>query len=107
MGAKHFTMVGLTNSDESSNLRNVQCTSIMLRHWAFNSILNNVITYSLRHEAAPISLFWAPNRLNELVAVHFEFPFILSGQSLCVLKSLYTGGDPEQGIWHCFNLTRV
>ena len=40
MGVKHFTMVGLTNSDESSNLRNVQCTCIMLRHWAFNSILN-------------------------------------------------------------------
>jgi len=27
-------------------------------------------------EAAPRSLFWAPNRLNELPEVRFEFPFI-------------------------------
>ena len=37
----------------------------------------------------------------------FEFPFILigkltmallKGQSWCILKSWYTGGDPEQGL---------
>ena len=32
-------------------------------------------------EAAPISLFWAPNGLNELPEVHFQFPFNLIGKS--------------------------
>ena len=41
----------------------------------------------------------------------FEFPFnligksttaFLTGQSWHVLKSLYSGGDPDQGFWHCF-----
>ena len=31
-------------------------------------------------EAAPICLFWAPNELNELPAVRFEFPFNLIGK---------------------------
>ena len=26
----------------------------------------------------------------------------LTGQSWHVLKSLYSGGDPDQGFWHCF-----
>ena len=32
-------------------------------------------------EAAPISLFWASNGLNELPEVSFEFPFTLIGKS--------------------------
>ena len=62
-------------------------------------------------EAAPRSLFWDPNGLNKFLEVCFEFPFILigkstmtfsTGQSWCVLKSWYTGGDPEQGFQCCF-----
>ena len=62
-------------------------------------------------EAVPSSLFWAPNGLNELPEVRFEFPFILigkstmaflTGQSWRVLKSWYTGGGPEQGFRRCF-----
>ena len=57
------------------------------------------------------SLFLSPNELNKLLEVHFEFPFILivkstvsflTGQSLQVIKSWYTGGTPEQGFWCCF-----
>ena len=57
-------------------------------------------------EAAPRSLFCAPNGLKELPEMCFEFPFILigkctkaflTGQSWHVLKSWYTAGDPEQG----------
>ena len=32
-------------------------------------------------KAAPRSLFWASNGLNELLEVGFEFPFILIGKS--------------------------
>ena len=51
-------------------------------------------------EAAPISLFWAASRLNELLEMYFQFPFILigkstmaflTGQSCCILKCWYTG----------------
>ena len=61
----------------------------------------NLTTVSNVCEAAPISLFWAPDALNELPEVRFEFPFILigkstiafwTGQSWRVLKSWYTGG---------------
>ena len=31
-------------------------------------------------EAAPMSLFWAPNGLNELPEMRFEFPFKLIGE---------------------------
>ena len=57
-------------------------------------------------EASLISLFWAPNGLNEISEARFEFPFIFFGKSTMtflkapswgVLKSWYTGGDPEQG----------
>ena len=67
-------------------------------------------------EAAPISMFWAPNGLNELPEVRVEFPFILigksamasiTGQSWHVLKSGYTGGDPEQGCFADGLITRV
>ena len=58
-------------------------------------------------KAAPISLFWAPNRLKELPEVSFQFPFdlilanwkglFLTGQSWRVLKPWYTSGSTEQG----------
>ena len=41
----------------------------------------NLTTVSNVCEAAPISLFWAANALNELPEVRFEFPFILIGKS--------------------------
>ena len=52
-------------------------------------------------QAVPISLFWAPNGLNELPELRFEFHFNLIGkstmafltdQSWRVFKSWYTGG---------------
>ena len=57
-------------------------------------------------EEIPRSLFWARNKLNELPEECFEFSFaligkstmaFLTGQSWSVLKSWYTGGDPQQG----------
>ena len=71
----------------------------------------NLTLVSNVFEAAPISLFWAPDGLNKLPEVCFEFPFnmigkstmaFLTGQSWRVLKSWYTGGDPEQGFPGCF-----
>ena len=62
-------------------------------------------------EAAPRSLFWAPNGLDKKPEMRFEVPFILigkstmaflTGQSWRVLKSWYTGGGPEQGPGRCF-----
>ena len=60
-------------------------------------------------------IFWAPNRLDELLEVRFKFPFMLigkltmaflTGQSLstytCILKSSYTGWCLEQGFQRCF-----
>ena len=41
---------------------------------------HNLALLSNTYEAAPISLFWAPNGVNELPEVRFEFPFILIGQ---------------------------
>ena len=61
-------------------------------------LMNNVC------EEEPISMFWAPNELNDLKEERFEFPFILIGtstmefligQSWRVVKSWYTGGGPE------------
>ena len=61
--------------------------------------------------AAPISLFWTSNRLNELPEMLFRFPFNLIGkstmafltvQSWRVLKSWSTGGGPEQGFRRWF-----
>ena len=71
----------------------------------------NLTTVSNVCEAAPISLFWVPNALNELPEVRFEFPFKLigksttafsTGQSWRVLKSWYTGGGKEQGFRRYF-----
>ena len=51
-------------------------------------------------EEEPISMFWAPDGLNELKEQRFEFPFILIGkstmelligQSWRVVKPWYTG----------------
>ena len=62
-------------------------------------------------KAAPISLFWVLNGLNELWEMCSEFPFnlignltmaVLTGQSFCILKSQYTGEGPEQGFQCCF-----
>ena len=76
----------------------------------YNNILRhrrNLTSVSNVCEAAPISLFWAPNGLNELP----EFPFnligkstmaFLTGQSWRVLKSWYTCGGLEQGFRCCF-----
>ena len=61
-------------------------------------LMNNVC------EEEPISMFWAPDGLNELKEQRFEFPFILIGkstmelligQSWRVVKPWYTGGGPE------------
>ena len=55
--------------------------------------------------------FGPPKGLDELLEVSLEFPFILigklttaflTGQSWCLLKSCYTGGDPEQRFLRCF-----
>ena len=63
-------------------------------------------------KAAPLSLFWALNGLNELPEVRLEFTFNLIGkltiaflmdQSWRVHKSWYTGGGPEQGFRRCFS----
>ena len=42
-----------------------------------DAILNSVSDVC---EAAQLSLFWAPNGLNELPEMRFEFPFILIGK---------------------------
>ena len=71
----------------------------------------NFTSISNLYDAALISMFWAPNVVNELLEECFKFPFILkskstmaflTGQSRSVLKSRYTVGAPEQGFWHCF-----
>ena len=78
-------------------------------------ILITMLAVSLRRLVTsakqPISLFWAPNGLNELPEVRFELPFILigkstmallTGQSWRILKSWYTGGGLKQGFRRCF-----
>ena len=56
-------------------------------------------------------MFWAPNGLNQLPEVRFEFLFILIGQSIMafltgqswrVLRFWYTGWCSEQGFRRCF-----
>ena len=68
--------------------------------------IGNLTSVSIVCKAALKSLFCAPNGLNELPEVCFEFPFILigkwtktflTGQSWHGIKSRYTVGDPEQG----------
>ena len=88
-----------------------------LERWTCNSEARIQVPPSLRRrrnvtsvsnvcEAAPRSLFWAPNGHGELPEVRFEFPFVwigkstmafLKGQSWRVLKPWYTGGGPDQG----------
>jgi len=69
-------------------------------------------------EVVPRSLVWAPYGLSKLPEVCFKFLFntigkstmaFLTGQSWHVLKSWYTGGDPEQdfGAVSQTDLTRV
>ena len=71
----------------------------------------NLTSESNACEAAPGSSFWAPNGLNELPQRAFRISFhldcridngIFNRQTWRLLKSWYTGGDPEQGIWRCF-----
>ena len=71
----------------------------------------NLTLKSNLYEAALISMFWAPNEVNELLQERFEFPFILkgkstmaflTGQTWCVLKYWFTSGSLEQGFRHCF-----
>ena len=77
---------------------------------------SNLIPISNICEAVPKSLFRAPNRLNELPQMSFEFPFILIGkstmafliqQSRHVLKSWYTGGAQNNSMVSQTDLTRV
>ena len=69
--------------------------------------VTDVRSHNLRSasDVSETSLFWAPNWLNQSWELRFEFPFnligdstmaFLTGQSWRVLKSWYTGGDPEQ-----------
>ena len=57
-------------------------------------------------KAAPKSLFWAPDGLDELLEVHFEFPFILIGKLTLGFfyrlirdwsKSIGEGGPEQRG----------
>ena len=82
----------------------VRALSLHCRH-------NLTLVSNLELQAVPTSLFCAPNRLNEVLEMHFEFSFILigkstmvflTGQSWCTLESWYTGGGPGQGFWNCF-----
>ena len=66
------------------------------RHRCYLTPISNVC------EAAHVSLFWAPNRLNELPEMRFEICFnligeltvaFLMGQSWHAIKSWYTGGS--------------
>ena len=62
--------------------------------------------------ASPISLFWAPHGLNELLEMRFDFLFNLigkltmvffkNGESWRLIKSWYTGGGEDQGFRCCF-----
>ena len=45
-----------------------------LRHRRNLTLVSNIC------EAAPLSLFWAPNGLGELPGERFDFPFILIGK---------------------------
>ena len=56
-------------------------------------------------------MFCAPNGLKQLPEMRFKFPFnligkltmaFLTGQLWHVLKSWYTGGEPEQRFWRRF-----
>ena len=89
----------------------VRALSLHCRH-------NLTLVSNLELQAVPTSLFCAPNRLNEVLEMHFEFSFILigkstmvflTGQSWCTLESWYTGGGPGRGFWNCFadRITRV
>ena len=51
----------------------------------FVACVTDIINFNLSSvsnicEAVPRSLFWAPNRFNELLEVRFKFPFILIGK---------------------------
>ena len=88
-------------------------TSPLPKHPRFqeNIPLINLVSKSTVCEAAPRSLFWIYNGLDELPNMLFEFPFNLIGkstmafltdQSWRVPKSWYTSGRQEQGFRCCF-----
>ena len=88
MGAKHITTVG-------------QCTCIMPRHWAFNSILNMLSLVACITKLRQYILVLSPQQTQQITGSAFWNSFhlnwqnnnhFLTNQSLCVLKSLYTGG---------------
>ena len=79
----------------------LRCTSLCVRHGL--TLVSNVCA------AYPCPR--PPNGLNKLpeVCINFPFTFIskstmafLTGQSWCELKSLQTGGGPEEGFQRCF-----
>ena len=55
----------------------VRALSLHCRH-------NLTLVSNLELQAVPTSLFCAPNRLNEVLEMHFEFSFILIGKSTMV-----------------------
>ena len=57
-------------------------------------------------EAAPISLFWAPNGVNELPEMRFAFPLVLTGQGAMAFLTgqswrVHNYVGPEHG-FRCF-----
>ena len=87
----------------------VRALSLHCRH-------NLTLVSNLELQAVPTSLFCAPNRLNEVLEMHFEFSFILigkstmvflTGQSWCILESRYTAQDEDFGTVLQTDLTRV
>lgn len=67
---------------------------------------HNLALLSNIYEAAPISLFWAPNGVNELPEMRFAFPLVLTGQwSMAFLTGqswrVHNYVGPEHG-FRCF-----
>ena len=78
-------------------------------HWhkTLNQITGLRFVTSAKYRRYPSSE--TPNGLNELPEMRFSLNLIgestvafLTGQSWCIFKPWYTGGDPEQGLWRCF-----
>ena len=57
----------------------------------------NLITISDVCEAAARSLFWAPNRFNELTEVRFNFPSILIAKSTMAFQQANHGACSNPG----------
>ena len=48
--------------------------------WYSLLLRRNLTSVSNICKAAPVTLLWAPNALNELQEERFDFPFILNGK---------------------------